>query len=154
MNDGPNVKGNPLRISVGLLVCSYIIGEFIIPKYPLIYFFNIIGILALIFSVSIFFTSFQMFKSYDENPSPKSNTNRIIKTGIFAYTRNPIYLSFIIFHISMFLIFGNVMYFLSAAGLSMWLHNYVVKQEEEFLSTKFPEEYNNYVKSVNRWIFF
>jgi len=154
MNDGPNVKGNPLRISVGLLVFSYIVGEFIIPKYPLIYFFNILGILALIFSVSIFFTSFKMFKSYEENPSPKSNTNRIIKTGIFAYTRNPIYLSFIIFHISMFLIFGNVMYFLSAAGLSIWIHNYVVKEEEEFLLTKFPEEYSGYMKSVNRWIFF
>ena len=30
----PDVKGNPLYITVYLLVASYIIGEFILPKYP------------------------------------------------------------------------------------------------------------------------
>ena len=35
---GPNIKGNPLKISVGLLVVSYLLGEFILPKYPLLYF--------------------------------------------------------------------------------------------------------------------
>ena len=29
MNEGPKINGNPLRISVGLLVVSYILGEFI-----------------------------------------------------------------------------------------------------------------------------
>ena len=32
---GPDVKGNPLYISVYLLIASYILGEFIFPKYPL-----------------------------------------------------------------------------------------------------------------------
>ena len=40
MNEGPNVKGNPLRIAASLLVVSYVIGEFIIPKYSLIFFLN------------------------------------------------------------------------------------------------------------------
>ena len=64
-----------------------------------------------------------MKKTHD----PTSTTNRIIKTGIFAYTRNPIYLAFVMFFLSMFLVFENVMYFLSAVGLAFWLHNYVIK---------------------------
>ena len=153
MSNGPNIIGNPFRIAVGLLVASYVIGEFIIPKYPLIYAFKIIGILGLISSVFIFFAGFNIFKSYDEDPLPTSTTNRIIKTGIFSYTRNPIYLSFIMFHISMFLVFENVMYFLSAFGLAIWLHNYVIKSEENFLLNKFPDEYDRYMKAVKRWIF-
>ena len=153
MSNGPNIIGNPFKIAVGLLVASYVIGEFIIPKYPLIYAFKIIGILGLISSVFIFFAGFNIFKSYDEDPLPTSTTNRIIKTGIFAYTRNPIYLSFIMFHISMFLVFENVMYFLSAIGLAIWLHNYVIKSEENFLLNKFPDEYDRYMKAVKRWIF-
>ena len=152
MSNGPNIIGNPFRIAVGLLVASYVIGEFIIPKYPLIYAFKIIGILGLISSVFIFFAGFNIFKSYDEDPLPTSTTNRIIKTGIFSYTRNPIYLSFIMFHISMFLVFENVMYFLSAVGLAIWLHNYVIKSEENFLLNKFPDEYDRYMKAVKRWI--
>ena len=47
---GPKINGNPLKISVSLLVISYILGEFIIPKYPLYYIINLIGILGLIIS--------------------------------------------------------------------------------------------------------
>ena len=154
MNDGPKVKGNPLRIAVGLLVVSYVIGEFILPKYPLIYILELIGIIGLLISVIIFFSGFNIFKSYDENPVPTSNTNKIIKTGIFAYTRNPIYLSFVLFHFSMFLVFENVMYLLSAISLGVWLQNYVIKNEEIFLLEKFPDEYKRYMNAVNRWIFF
>ena len=154
MSIGPNINGNPLRIAVGLLATSYVIGEFIISKYPLIYAFNLLGILGLISSTFIFISGFNMFKSYDENPEPTSTTNLIIKTGIFSYTRNPIYLSFVMFFLSMFLVFENVMYFLSAVGLAVWLHNYVIKSEENFLLNKFPDEYDRYMKAVKRWIFF
>ena len=154
MSKGPNIIGNPLRIAVGLLAASYVIGEFIIPKYPLIYVFKLMGILGLISSTFIFISGFNIFKSYDENPDPTSTTNRIIKTGVFAYTRNPIYLAIIIFFLSMFLVFENVMYFLSAVGLAIWLHNYVIKSEENFLLNKFPDEYDRYMKLVKRWIIF
>ena len=154
MTNGPNIIGNPLRIAVGLLVSSYVVGEFIIPKYPLIFVFKLMGILGLISSTFIFISGFNLFKSYDENPLPTSTTNRIIKTGIFAYTRNPIYLSFVMFLLSMFLVFENVMYFLSAVGFAIWLHNYVIKLEEIFLINKFSDEYSRYMKAVKRWIFF
>ena len=154
MSDGPKIASNPLRIAVGLLVLSYLIGEFIIPKYSLIYAFKLVGILGLIFSTLIFISAISIFKSYDEDPTPTSTTKRIIKTGIFAYTRNPIYLAFVIFLLSMFLVFENVMYFLSAVGLAIWLHNYVIKLEENFLLNKFSDEYDQYMKAVKRWIFF
>ena len=153
MSKGPNIEGNPLRIAVSLLVASYIIGEFIIPKYPLLYVFKLIGILGLISSTFIFISGFNIFKFYDENPLPTSTTNRIIKTGIFSYTRNPIYLAMVMFFLSMFLVFENVIYFLSSVGLAIWLHNYVIKSEENFLLNKFPDEYERYMKAVNRWIF-
>ena len=154
MNQGPLVKGNPLRIAVYLLIISYIFGELIFPKYPLIYPINLIGVIGLIISLGLFFSGFNIFKSYDENPVPTSTSKKLIKTGIFAYTRNPIYLSFVLFHFSMFLVFENVMYFLSSIGLFYWIHNYVIKSEEEYLLKMFEEEYKRYNNAVSRWIFF
>ena len=154
MNEGPNVKGNPLRIAVGLLIVSYLIGEFFLPKYPLVYVIKLLGIIGFISSVCIFFLGFNIFKVYDEDPVPTSDTNRLIKTGIFAYTRNPMYLSFVMFHLSMFLVFENVMYLVSAVGLSFWLNNFVIKLEEEFLLKKFPDEYRRYMEAVKKWLFF
>ena len=154
MNEGPDVKGNPLRIAVGLLIVSYLIGEFFLPKYPLVYVIKLLGIIGFISSVFIFFLGFNIFKVYNEDPVPTSDTNRLIKTGIFAYTRNPMYLSFVMFHFSMFLVFENVMYLVSAVGLSFWLNNYVIKLEEEFLLEKFPDEYKRYMEAVKKWLFF
>ena len=111
---GPAVKGNPLKIFVLLLVISYVVGEFLIPSYPLFTLLNLIGIMGLILCLALFFSSLNLFNSYKENPTPQSNTKRIIKTGIFAYCRNPMYLAFILFHFCMFLTFENVAYFLSA----------------------------------------
>ena len=101
---GPDIKGNPLHISVCLLVASYILGEFFIPKYPIAYFIQLIGVLGLILSVAFFIAGFALFKSYGEDPNPSSSTNRLIKTGIYAYSRNPIYLSFVLFFLSMFFV--------------------------------------------------
>ena len=154
MSEGPKVKGNPLRLSVYLLVVSYIVGEFILPKYLLIYPINLIGMIGLMISLIFFFSGFNIFKSYKENPVPTSTSNRLIKTGIFAYTRNPIYVSFVLFHFSMFLVFENVMYFLTSIGLAFWIHIYVIKPEEDYLLEIFSDEYKRYMEAVSRWIFF
>ena len=154
MSKGPSVKGNPLRISVYLLIPCYLFGDFIIPKYPLLYIFNLLGVVGLITSVFFFFSGFNIFKSYEENPRPKSTTKRLIKTGIFAYTRNPIYIAFVLFHFSMFLTFENIVYFITSIGIAIWIHSYVIKAEEEYLLSEFSDEYQRYMSSVKRWIFF
>ena len=151
---GPNVKGNPLYISVYLLILSYLIGEFILPKYPMIYIFNFLGLFLIVISPIIFFSSRNAFYAHNENLLPQTDTDTIIKTGIYAYSRNPIYLSFVLFHLGMFLTFENIMYFLSSIGLFFWLNNYVIKEEEDFLKDKFKEDYTRYCKSVKKWIFF
>ena len=151
---GPNVKGNPLYVSVYLLILSYLIGEFILPKYPMIYIFNFLGLFLIVISPIIFFSSRNAFYAHNENLLPQTDTDTIIKTGIYAYSRNPIYLSFVLFHLGMFLTFENTMYFLSSIGLFFWLNNYVIKEEEDFLKDKFKEDFTRYCKSVKKWIFF
>ena len=151
---GPEIQGNPLKIFVYLLVISYVVGEFIIPKYPIIYLFNMIGLIGLIVSLIFFYSGFNLFKSYKEDPKPSSDTNLLIKTGIFAYTRNPIYLAFVLFNFSMFLVFENVMYLLSSLGLFIWINNYVIKPEEDYLKNKFGDEFVRYCGAVKRWLIF
>ena len=100
------------------------------------------------------FFGISIFKSYKENPVPSSTSIRLIKTGIFAYTRNPIYVSFVLFHLSMFLVFENIMYFLTSISLAFWIHNYVIKPEEDYLLEIFSDEYKRYMEAVSRWVFF
>ena len=151
---GPEIKGNPLYISVYLLIGSFLVGEFIVPKYPLFYIINLFGVLLIIIAPLIFFSSRNAFFAHDENPIPQTDTLKLIKTGIYAYSRNPIYLSFIMFHFGMFLTFENVMYFLSSIGLFIWLNYKVISEEELFLESKFKDEFIRYRQSVKKWILF
>ena len=151
---GPAIKGNPLHIFVLLLVISYVVGEFFIPKYALFTLLNVIGIIGLILSLALFFSSLNLFNSYKENPKPQADTKKIIKTGIFAYCRNPMYLAFIFFHLSMFFTFENVAYFLSSLGLFVWINTYVIPVEENFLKEKFGDEYSRYLNAVKKWLLF
>ncbi len=151
---GPKVNGNPLYISVFLLVTSYLLGEFIIPKYELLLILNIFGLAGLVISIFIFASALNLFFSYKEKLHPKTKTIRIIKTGIFAYTRNPIYLSFVLFHFSMFLVFENVMYFISSIGIFFWINNYVIFEEEKYLTNTFSKEFKRYCLEVKRWLIF
>lgn len=150
----PKVKGNPLYISVYLLAFSYFFGEFILPKYHILYLFKLMGLLGLIISIIFFFSAFNLFNSYNENPRPKTESKRLIKTGIFAYSRNPIYIAFVLFHFSMFLTFENVVYFISSLGLFFWINNFVIPAEEEYLKNKFGDEFDRYSFAVKRWLFF
>ena len=54
----------------------------------------------------------------------------------------------------MFLVFENVMYFLSSIGLAIWLHNWVIKTEDQYLENKFKDEFIRYKKAVKCWLFF
>ena len=151
---GPNVKGNPLYISVYLLILSFFLGEFLLPKYPLYLFFNLIGILILIISPIIFFSARNAFNAHDENLIPQSKTDKIIKTGIYAYSRNPIYLCFVLFHFGMFLTFENVLNFVCSLGLFFWLNNFVILEEEKYLRNNFKDEFDRYCISVKKWFLF
>ena len=46
------------------------------------------------------------------------------------------------------------MYFLSALGLAVWLHHWVIKVEENYLHKQLNEEYDRYKNAVKRWLFF
>ncbi len=151
---GPDVKGNPLYISIYLLIASFILGEFIFPKYPLLYVLNLLGVLIIILTPLVFLSSKNAFKIHEEKLLPQTETNKIIKTGIYAYSRNPIYLCFVLFHFGMFLTFENTMYFLCSIGLFFWLNNFVIYEEEKYLKDKFGDEYERYCVSVKKWFFF
>ena len=54
----------------------------------------------------------------------------------------------------MFLVFENVMYILSSLGLFIWLNNYVIKAEEDYLKNKFRDEFDRYCGAVKKWLIF
>jgi protein-S-isoprenylcysteine O-methyltransferase Ste14 len=77
--------------------------------------------------------------------------HKLVTTGIFALSRNPIYVAFAFVLVGQFLLFSNwilLIYLLAAA----WLFHRQVLREEEFLKKHYGQEYFDYSARVRRYL--
>ena len=78
--------------------------------------------------------------------------NVLISTGIYAYSRNPLYLSFFLGPIGVGMIVNNAWMPLSIIPSSILIHYLIVIKEEGFLEENFGSEYIAYKNQVRRWL--
>ncbi len=102
------------------------------------------GLLVILWSLISFGQSFRVGIDA-EHP------DKLITTGIFAFSRNPIYVAFAIILLGQFLIFSNwiLLIYLIAA---VWLFHRQVLREEGYLKQHYGQEYADYCKRVRRYI--
>ncbi|MBN1416112.1 MAG: isoprenylcysteine carboxylmethyltransferase family protein [Bacteroidales bacterium] len=76
-----------------------------------------------------------------------SETDQLIKTGIYSRIRNPMYLGIIFIHIGLPLLFGSMITLLSAL---IWIPMIVLWKywEEKHLEKKFGEQYMDYKRKT------
>jgi protein-S-isoprenylcysteine O-methyltransferase Ste14 len=76
---------------------------------------------------------------------------RLVNTGVFGISRNPIFLGMIVTLFGLFLVMPNALTLL-AVVLGVVVINIQVRLEEEFLKTTHGDEYARYIRRVRRWI--
>ncbi len=84
--------------------------------------------------------------------NPHGSVRAIVSTGIFRFTRNPIYLGMVFMLIGFPLAFGNVWGIPLAAVFIPLMNNLVIQHEEAYLEKKFGEAYTGYKSQVRRWV--
>jgi len=108
------------------------------------YFFVTLGLVSLLIaSIS--------FRRAQTNIKPWKPTTRIISSGLFAYSRNPIYLAFCAITIGIGFIVNNLWIVLSFIPSIVVIFFTTIKKEEAYLANKFGQEYLAYKEKVRRW---
>jgi protein-S-isoprenylcysteine O-methyltransferase Ste14 len=77
--------------------------------------------------------------------------DKLITTGIFAFSRNPIYVGFALILLGQFLIFSSWL-LLAYLVAGYWLFHRQVLREEEFLSRHYGCDFEEYCKRVRRYL--
>ena len=106
--------------------------------------FCLAGLLLLLWSLISFRQSFRIGLDTD-------HPDKLIVDGVFAFSRNPIYVAFTMILIGEFLIFPNwisLIYLVAAAAL---IHRQVLR-EEHFLKGHYGEAYEQYCHRVRRYL--
>lgn len=80
-----------------------------------------------------------------------SRPGRLVTNGIFAHSRNPIYVAFAFILIGEFLIFSNWILLIYVLAGFLLFHRQVLR-EEEYLTKRYGEQYTQYRHRVRRYL--
>lgn len=114
---------------------------------------SILSMIFIVAGIGIYFYSFYLFvKEGKGTPVPFEPTQYIVTSGIYKYSRNPVYLGYILVIFGITLLTGALMILLYAGIAGLFIYFYVRYYEEPLLEEKFEEAYRDYKKRVPRWL--
>jgi len=94
----------------------------------------------------------QQFKRAETNIEPWKSTTKILSTGIYAHSRNPVYVAFCLLPIGWGLFLDSLWILLSFVPSVALVYWTAIRKEEAYLEKKFGEEYVQYKRRVRRWL--
>jgi len=77
--------------------------------------------------------------------------DKLVSTGTFALSRNPIYVCFDTFLVGQFLIHRNIIIAVAVVGVALAINRQILR-EEKFLASHYGAEYDEYRKKVRRYL--
>lgn len=86
------------------------------------------------------------------NPLTPQSVSSFVAGGIYRYSRNPMYLGFLLALTGLALLIGNVLGATFPILFVLYMNRLQIAPEEDFLTTRFGAAYQTYCESVPRWI--
>ena len=86
------------------------------------------------------------------NPTKPEATSTVVATGIYRFTRNPMYLGMLMVLIGWAVFLANAVSFLLLPLFVLYMNRFQIGPEERALSEHFGREYSAYMHSVRRWL--
>lgn len=85
--------------------------------------------------------------------APIDPPRHLVVSGLYRYTRNPMYNGVFAFLMGVAWLFGSTSILTYAVGVIVFFHLFVIAYEEPALEAQFHESYRAYRKAVPRWGF-
>lgn len=86
------------------------------------------------------------------NPEPHVPTSRLVTSGPFRFTRNPIYLTYVLFIVGLGLYSSNLWMVILLIPTVIVAQYGIILREERYLSRRFGAPYDDYRQRVRRWL--
>ena len=113
-----------------------------------------IGLGILLVVIGVFGSGFtaSRFKLIGDSPSPTKPTSAILTTGPYSISRNPLYLFVAVVYLGIGLSLGSLWIIIMFIPLIYLVQRLAIIPEEQYLESKFGDQYLDYKAAVRRWI--
>ncbi len=102
------------------------------------------------FAFSIF--ALRTLKSHDTTVNPTKGADKLVTTGPFALSRNPIYLGNTVVTFGLAITFANPWFFITGIIAALATNFLQIVPEEKHLAHRFGKQWRAYKKKARRWI--
>lgn len=86
------------------------------------------------------------------NPTTPQASSSVVTGGIYAFSRNPMYVGFALVLLGWALWLGNGAALVLVPAFVLYMNRFQIAPEERMLTDKFGASYTQYVQQVRRWL--
>ena len=100
----------------------------------------------------VFGWSISRFRRAGTSIRPDRASTTLVTDGPFRYSRNPLYVSILVFQAGAGILLDSVWILMFLVPVALVLHYGVILREERYLERKFGDAYRDYKRAVRRWL--
>jgi protein-S-isoprenylcysteine O-methyltransferase Ste14 len=143
------VPGSTLGASIIIaVVLHYFFPITILIPFP----YNLLGLLIVGFGVYLAFQSVRLLISHNTTFEAGGNPSSLVTRRPYSYSRNPIYLGFLLIALGTATILSSLSAFIAPIIFFLVVNTIIIPFEENRLQKNFGIEYEKYKASVRRWL--
>ena len=86
------------------------------------------------------------------NPTKPESSSSLVNWGVYAITRNPMYLGGLVMLTGWAIFLSNALAFLFLSAYGLYIRRFQIAPEERALTSLFGQEYIAYQARVRRWL--
>ena len=133
-------------------LCIYSSQEYF-PEYNL-KFLTIVSYISYFAGLSVLILAVSLFKKQNTtvNPIKLENASYLVTSGIFEYSRNPMYLGMVLILLGLALMFNLIGGTLFTLLFTIYITKFQIRPEEEVMERLFREDFLRYKQNVRMWL--
>jgi protein-S-isoprenylcysteine O-methyltransferase Ste14 len=114
--------------------------------------FHYSGILFILLGAWMVISIILRFRKVKTELNPFKKPRQLVVTGLFAFSRNPIYLGFTVLLFGVNVLLGSASSILVVLAFIFIIDKWYIPLEERNMESVFDDEYRYYKQKVSRWI--
>jgi protein-S-isoprenylcysteine O-methyltransferase Ste14 len=152
--DRPNINPmvHPPILVLIFIVIAYFLGRFAPLPFSAPLVLRYIGLALTFVGFLLGIAALVEFRKARTTLDPHGSTRHLVTSGIYRFTRNPIYLGFLLMVIGLPLNSGLYWGIVLAPFYVLMMNRLIVQHEEAYLEKKFGKTYTAYMSQVRRWL--
>jgi protein-S-isoprenylcysteine O-methyltransferase Ste14 len=112
----------------------------------------LLGVAAVLVAIALFVYAVSTFRAAGTPVPGDRPTTRIVRTGPYRWSRNPIYLAFTLLQLGVALWVNSLWLLVTLIPAVGLMSLVVIPREERYLETHFASDYVPYRNAVRRWL--